>query len=532
MKTLTRFGAVALTLLAMTGCERDMAGPKADAVLLELSPDVVSSEDGSLHARAVVVEGSTPLRGWTVQLQVTFTDQLGTLRTVQGDTAETDRTGAFEHTFEGLYWAGAGTITAEVLDGDGEPYVGRGDVPVVAEATFSVIDRSPPTVTIEPPTSDLRVGRDLPLDVQVSFSDEIGVSSVTIQAVGELSNTQTRIVASGSSSGSVVFDFDVPGAAIPGPTITLYALAEDLSGNVAAASALTLTVDPAIEVAVPPGFAASPVAAEAANFLQAPRAIVFSPRDEMLYVADGSGGATCAGQCIWRIDPANGGATLLTVGLGPILGLAVDANGDNLYFSEPDRIVRMTYNAGAQMYGNAAQCNDPAGNPPAAPFHLLVDGATLLLAEQSDQTLKTLDVTDCLGVTDTSDPVDLSAGLDTPWGVAQAPGGDYLVSDEALDRVFSVAADGSTAMWEFARLDQPRGIEWIAGGASTFADSLLIASQGDRRVYSSRGNGTSRTAVSLTTDPIDVALGSGTYVGTLFVLTEGNGRIFAVTGYQ
>lgn len=528
MKALLRLGSVAVVIVTGTACERGLSKPKPDAVLLQLAPDVVSSEDGSLVARATVVDGQTPLKGKTVRLTVVFTDQLGNVRSVPGVTEETDRTGAVEHTFEGLFWAGAGSIHAEVLDGDGEPYVGREDVPVESTSTFAVVDLTPPSVTIQPPTEDLHVGRDLPLDIEVTFTDLMGVANVTIQSVGEMSSTQSRIIASGSTGGNVVFEFNVPGAAVEGPTITLYALAEDLSGNVAAATPLTLTVDANIRIAVPPGFDATQVAAANGNYLQQPRALVFSPKDEMLYVADNSGGA-CGGQCIWKVDPANGTSSVVTVGMGTVEGVALDATGDNLYYSDrQNRIVRLTWNAGNMAYETPTACNDIATNPPQDPFHLVFDATLgILVTEQNDGTLKR--IATCAG---TSQSTDFSDQLDTPWGVAEMPTGDFLVSDVQQDAVFLVdQTTGAVSLYEGARLDQPMGVDWLDGGTSTFADSLFVASNNDQRVYSTKGSLSSRTAVSTVDDPIDVAFGSGTYDGTLFLLTENGGRIFRITGY-
>lgn len=537
MRRTWRAGGLGLVacVLGASGCDSGREGRvRPDAVLLSLAPDVVSSEDGSLQATAVVVERTSPRKGWNVRLQVSFTDQLGNLRTIGGTTQETDRTGSVRHVFEGLTWAGAGTVTAEVLDDDGEPYLGRDDEPLVSEATFAVIDLSPPTVEILPVTSDLRVGPDLPLDVIVRFADEMGVSNVTLQAVGELEATRTRIVASGSSAGDVVFTLDVPGNAIPGPNITLYALAEDLSGNVAAAEPVTLTVDPSILIAVAAGLTASETSVGAANYLSAPRAIAFSPRDELLYVADNSAGA-CSSGCIWQVDPSDGTATLVTPVAGAAEGLAFDATGDFLYVSDrPDRIVRLTYDAGMGTYVTPTLCHSDTV-PPQAPAHLVVDGTTVLFAEQGDDVLKQLDVTDCLGAADTTDATDLSDTIDTPWGVEKHPGGGYLVSSAADDRILSVAADGTTEIWETARIDRPLGIAWMVGGIlPEFADSLFVASHGDRRVYSTRGLNTARTAVSLGADPVDIAVGSGAWEGVLFVLVEqgpGGGRIFAIDGF-
>ena len=75
----------------------------------------------------------------------------------------------------------------------------------------------------------------------------------------------------------------------------------------------------------------------------------------------------------------------------------------------------------------------------------------------------------------------------------------------------------------------PYGMRWLAGGTSAFADSLLVASQGDRVIASTKGTGAS-TAAFLRNAPIDLALAPG----TMYVLVvPGNGsagRIYKVTG--
>ena len=78
---------VSLLLLGCGGSSKT----KADAVTVELAPDVVSSQDGTLHVRATVLAGSSPLKGRTVRIGIAYADRNGNLRTFAGPTANTDR---------------------------------------------------------------------------------------------------------------------------------------------------------------------------------------------------------------------------------------------------------------------------------------------------------------------------------------------------------------------------------------------------------------------------------------------------------
>ena len=535
MKTLRSVVPLFAAIALLSGCERDVPKAKPDAVRIVLAPEVISSTDGTLDIRATVIERNTPLKGWPVRISVDYIDRNGNQRLMSSSDGETDRTGSVEMEIGGLLWEGVGTVTAQVLDGDGQPYVGREDVPVESTATFSVLDRTPPVATIVPPAADLRVGPNLPMDFEVNFSDEIGVSRVTVQAVGELNDTDSRLVASGSTGGLVSFQMDVPGGAISGPTITLYALVEDLSGNTTAAAPVVLIVDPSILIAVPPGFTATKLVEGSATFLEFPTALAFSPMDGMLYVADNTGGAPCNGRCIRQVDPADGAVTAGAVANGvaaPILGVAFDATGDRLYWVEVERVRRLTWNAGASAYQTPEDCYDFTAGQLPEPHHLVIDGTDIVIADRSDQVLKVIDisVTDCDG---TEIPADVGTGMSDPWGVVELPGGDYAVSDVNDDAIYQVSGGGGTSTYEAARCDVPMGVDWLAGGTSTYADSLFIANFGDQRVLSSTGLNQVRTAVSLRNDPVDLAFGAGAEAGSLFVLTDpgARGRIFKITGY-
>ena len=521
---------------AVAGCDQGLHAAHPDAVRVTLAPDVVSSQDGTIHARAVVLASATALANWDVVYTIDYTDRNGIARAVTGTSGLTGRTGTFEATFTGLRWAGSGTVTASVREKNAMPALNRDGGPISSQASFAVLDLSPPVLTIEPPTMDLRVGTGFPFDVQVHATDEIGIGQVIVQVVGELNDTRSQIVASGTTDGVVSFGFDVPNGALPGPTITIYAIAEDLSGNFAAATAVTLTVDPTIVVGVLPGFSARTLTSGTGGgngILAAPTAIARSPKDGMLYVADAAGG-TCGNGCIRKVDASTGAvsATLVVAAQPAITGLSFDATGDNLYYSFNNggntALVQLTWNAGTSTYATPVICNVPVNQNPPDPWHSVFDATLgLLVSDQGDKVLKRQ------AACTQTDPTNFAgAGMfDQPWGVAQKSATDFYVSDFNLDRIFHVTSGGATDTFEISGQDRPQGIEWLAGGPSIFADSLLVANNGSQRLSSTRGNFTSRSAAYFRDPPIDLALTTGTaYVVT--VQGGGNpGRIFAISGF-
>ncbi len=495
-----------------------------DGILVELSPELISSIDGTLHVSGLVIDERTPVGGESVTIAVTYTDRNGESHDIAGAEVTSDARGAFEAVLEGFAWEGSGTVTATLTGGD-----------VSAEATFAVLDRTPPVVEIVPPTTDLHVGQGLPIDVEVHVTDEIGASQVTIEAAGELERVRTSVVASGSTDATVTFRFDIPDGAIPGPTITLYALGTDLSGNQAAAEPITLIVDPAIAIATPSPLTGTLLTDGTGTFLENPHALARSPKDGQLYVADGSGG-TCNNRCIRKVDPATGAldtAWIFVAGQGQITGLAFDATGDNLYFSNPqDFIGRLTYDTGNSRYATTSTscASDVTNNRAQDPVHMVVDPTLgVLVADTNDSVLKAVDVA-CNTGTALDDAS--NGNLDNPWGVALGAAGEIFVSDEGRDEIRAVdRTSGDETVFEDANLDQPRGIEWMAGGTSQFADTLLVANNNDRTVISTSGPNTTRAAVYLRAQPVDVAIDGTTAYVLVEPVNNDPGRIFTVTGF-
>lgn len=497
-----------ICLLCVAACANEPS-----AIEVELAPSVISSLDGRLGVAVLVHDDTRPLDDQPVRITVDYTDRNGVARAIEQVDGTTDTRGRFEASLTGFAWDGIGTVTVETA------------ADVRATATFSVLDRTPPKVEILPPTSDKRVGPGLPLAVQIRVEDEIGVSEVSFDGDTLANGARSTIIASGEQMTMLTFRTGVELTATG--TIELHALAVDLSGNVGVAPAVTLTVDPTIVIATPPGLAGSLLADGNLNQLGDPRALAISGKDGHIYVADNGGGA-CNGACIWRVDAATGAvdATPVHVGQGDIEGIAFDANSDNLYFSDrANRVGRLSWSGTA--YASPTACNDAAQQRPQDPYHLVFDATLgLLVADGNRRELER--VATCAPAT-VGTNLTANQAFEAPRGVALGPAGELYVSDLGADRI-SLVDRTTGALTTFANIDAPYGIAWV-GGTSAWADSLLVAQTQDRIVASTQGAG-AQDAAFLRNSPIDVAL-DGT--GTLFILTapsaNNRGRIYKVTGF-
>jgi len=135
----------------------------------------------------------------------------------------------------------------------------------VAQATINitVLDSTPPTVSITGATSGARVFPGQQTTVLVTAQDLGRISRVTFTAGGLVTSTETRTVDPAQPSIVTSFTVTVPVTAQPGQTLTLGASATDVAGNSATAAALVLpvgdTVAPTIQIAPQSGsFAAVP----------------------------------------------------------------------------------------------------------------------------------------------------------------------------------------------------------------------------------------------------------------------------------
>lgn len=501
-----------LFVIALVGCTGDPTDVK-----VELSPAVISSLDGTTTVHAIVVNETTPLDDEPVRVTVAYTDRNGTVHAIDPVDGRTDTQGQFQTTLEGLAFDGTGTVTVEATTG------------VLGIATFAVLDRTPPKIEILPPTTDNRVGPGLPLDLQVHVTDEIGVSEVTIDGVGTIFGSRSTVVPSGALDTTLTFRTSIPAGAAPGPTVRVFALARDLSGNIAAAAALTLTVDPAISIATPPGLTGNLLVEGNAQRLVDPRAIVVSGQDGHLYVADIARTGGCNPSCIWRVDATTGviDTNPIVVGQGDIEGIALDATSDNLFYSDrSNRVGRLTWNGTA--YANDATCNNVGQQRPQDPLHLVVDG-TLGILTADDNNQDVVRVATCNPTTVGTD-FSMNGNFNSPRGIALGPTGEIFVSDFDRDQISRVDRTTGAVTNFQGGIDRPYGIEFLVGTTSTFAGSLLVAAFEGRTVESTKGSGT-QAASFLRNTPIDVAVTGG----TMFVLTapsSGNrGRIYKVTGF-
>ncbi|MCX5748337.1 MAG: hypothetical protein NT062_38280 [Proteobacteria bacterium] len=205
---------------------------------IELAPDLVSSIDGTLSVRATALADRAPAPDEKFTISVEYTDRNGTPHAIDPVDGTTGTDGSFSTDLTGLSWDGTGTVTATLAGAT-----------IAAAATFAVLDRTPPKVTIVPPTN-LHVRQNTDLTIQVHVIDEIGVSQVFFETAGQTGNNnnnnrqRSTVVASGTTDAMIGFDMTISQNATVGSTITVYALAADLSGNQAAATPITLTVDP------------------------------------------------------------------------------------------------------------------------------------------------------------------------------------------------------------------------------------------------------------------------------------------------
>lgn len=205
-------------------------------VAIELAPDLVSSIDGRLAVHVLALSDRDPVGGDKIEVSLDYKDRNGTAHAIDPLTGSIDDNGAFEGTFEGLKWDGSGTVTALVHGGDGD---------VTGTATFAVLDRSPPVITITPP-AQIRVNQDAQISVHVT--DEIGISLVQFEASfssgnGNGNRQRSTVVSSGKLDATLTFNVQAQDTQA-GATLTLYALGSDLSGNQAAATPVSVTVAP------------------------------------------------------------------------------------------------------------------------------------------------------------------------------------------------------------------------------------------------------------------------------------------------
>ncbi len=204
-------------------------------VEVTLAPEVISSLDGTATVQVTLFHDTSATDGKPVDLTIAYTDRNGTAHAITAASGSTDKRGVYETTLTGLMWDGTGTVTATAGA-------------VTGEATFAVLDRTPPVVTIAPAT--LMQNNDT--TVMVHVTDEIGISQVSFETTGDTGGggggggggrQGTTIAIAGETDAMVPFDVGI-GTQVPvGTVITMYAVASDLSGNEGVATPITATVN-------------------------------------------------------------------------------------------------------------------------------------------------------------------------------------------------------------------------------------------------------------------------------------------------
>lgn len=234
-----------LTLLSMSLWVIGCGQPPPDRVNVALAPEVISSESGVLAVEATVLDGNNQLKDWTVKLHADYTDRNGMAHMLDDVAGKSDGTGRVLGSFAGLKWEGAGMLTASVVDPAGNPALDPAKNPITAQATFSVLDESPPVLTITSPASGASMPRGNGLTVTVTGADEIGVSQLYVQVATANGNTnldRTRsTIATGSTSVTGQFGFDT-GNVTAGTMVTIYAMGADMSNNLGVAAPVTITL--------------------------------------------------------------------------------------------------------------------------------------------------------------------------------------------------------------------------------------------------------------------------------------------------
>jgi hypothetical protein len=220
-----RFALLASSLLV--GCTTE-----PNDVVVQLAPTVVSSLDGTVAVHVIALADRTPVNDQPIEVTIDYKDRNGTSHTIAPVDGRSGKDGAFDTSLTGLTFDGTGTVTASI-----------GGTTVSADATFAVLDRTPPAVTITGPANN-QIHVNTTARISVTVKDEIGVSQIFFESDANGNNQRDRsTITTGAADVSVGFDVQANDTQV-GQTITLHALAADLSGNLAAAAPLALTVVP------------------------------------------------------------------------------------------------------------------------------------------------------------------------------------------------------------------------------------------------------------------------------------------------
>lgn len=406
--------------------------------------------------------------------------------------------------------------------------------------TLTVVDLTPPAVTITSPAAGTHFATNFDFNVQVRGQDVVAVSQLTAQLVGlgEL-QTQSQLVASLSKDVTVSLPFTTAPANRFGGNMTIYALGADGSGNLANAPSVNIIIDPFALLA--PGISPELVR-EDAQF-QTPRAIASDPLSGNflpdLYVAD----QTRNGGTIWKVSynrlTKTSTMTTFVSGIGAVRGVEWNAVGDRIYASINGSVVAF------DRAGVAQQTISPAG---ATRLEHLAFGAGgfLYAADSQNTTVYRLDVgagTSSVFANAATTVANGGGSLNAPVGVAYDPTTQSLfVSDVGNDIVYELFPDGADAGTVTDSLRRfmdtglafgpdpnvPVGMDYKQAGG-LYANQLLVSNAGNQQVYNATRDGADAdlfsdlwtTFLDGSRSPLDMAFHSN---GRLYVLfASGNG---------
>lgn len=399
--------------------------------------------------------------------------------------------------------------------------------------TLTVVDLTPPAVTITAPADGATFASGENFTVQVRGQDVVAVSQLTAQLVGLGQNdTESRIVASLSTDVTIPFGFTAGDAGSFSGTQAIYAMGADGSGNLSTAAPVTINVRPFSILAA--GIDAALVREDAAFNNPVAIAVMNTAADPVLAVADpGAGGGT-----IWTVayDRTNGTSTrsVFASPIGTVRGVEWDRMTNVLWASVDNTIQKYDASSGALL----ATITLPGGS---APEHLVLgDAPWLYVAARGNDEILRIDTT--------NDGVQL-----LPYAIVagcagieyDAVTGSLFVSDFGGGaRVYELTPDGNVdgmadAVNTFMDAgtvfgpdpNDPRGLAY-KGAGGTYANQLLVANDGNAEIYNGTRDGVDANTFSdawstflrSTRTPRDLAFHAN---GNLYVLFNGGGGLDA-----
>lgn len=401
-------------------------------------------------------------------------------------------------------------LSGAAVDGDGvlSPLVVKGTFPVTCDLldegssvvssdteTLTVLDLTPPDVTILTPAPGATFASGEDFVVQVRGQDVVAVSQLTAQLVGlGLNTTQSQIVASLSNDVTVGFVFTAGGAGAFAGTQTLYAMGNDGSGNLATAAPVTINVAPFSVLA--PGISATLVH-EDGDF-QEPVAIssMNTAGNPTFAVAD----RTAGGGTVWQVeyDPvlATSTRTVFDSGMGQVRGVAWQPSTNALWVSVGNAVRR--YDAATATL--IATITIPGSEVQ----HLVLgDAPYLYVADSNGDEVHRIDTTTNLLQ---AVPYAAVAGA---TGIAYAGSGSLFVSDflggeNVYELTPDTNMDGSADLVQLFMTagtvfgpnpDDPRGMDY-KGPGGLYGDQLFSAHDGNAEIYAAMRDGPDANTLS------------------------------------